>query len=163
MSNEWKHNTTYEDFVERLKKSQEAVYFMKDYFEKKNYEVEIPELVIAPTSVGCFSKYADNGDMFIKKNGNREKIEIKQSSYTFDFNNFPFKDEVIINSIAGYESKEPKPDIHIILSKDRKYAYAIRKEKFEKEKYKKKLYDKYKKADLLFYCVKKENVTIFDI
>jgi hypothetical protein len=160
---EFKHNTTYEDFVKRLKKSQESVIFMKNYFENKNYEVQVPELIIAPTSVGAFSKYADNGDMFIMKNGIKEKIEIKQSSKTFDLKNNPFGNSIIINSITGYDSKNPKPDIHIILSNDRKYGYAIRKDIFEKEKYKKKIYDKYKKSELFFYLVNKEFVTFFKI
>jgi hypothetical protein len=159
---EWKHNMGYEEFVERLKKSQDAVFFMKDYFESKNFEVEVPELVVAPTSVGSFSKYADNGDMFITKNGVREKVEIKQSSKKFDLNNWYF-DTIIINSIPGYDSKNPKPDIHIILSSDREYGYAIRKDVFEKEKFKKKIYDKFKKTELWFYLVKKEFVTFFKI
>jgi hypothetical protein len=163
MLEEFKNNMSYENFVERLKKSQESVIFMKKYFESKNYQVEVPELVIAPSSVGSFSKYADNGDMFITKNGVREKVEIKQSSKQFDLNTNPFGETIIINSIPGYDSKYPKPDIHIILSKDREYGYAIRKEVFEKEKFKKQLYDSYKKVELWFYLVKKEFVTFFKI
>jgi hypothetical protein len=160
---EHKHNMSYEDFVERLKKSQESVLFMKGYFESKNYEVEVPELIIAPNSVGAFSKYADNGDMFITKNGLKEKVEIKQSSKEFDLNSNPFGDTIIINSIPGYDSKNPKPDIHIILSKNKEYGFAIRKDIFEKEKFKKKIYDKYKKYELWFYLVNKEFVTFFKI
>lgn len=153
---------TYEQFKKRLIKSQEAVLFMQKYFEKKKFKVEVPELVIAPESVGAFSEWADNGDMFIEKNGVREKVEIKQSSRTFDLTNWMY-DTIIINSIPGYDSKNPKPDIHIILSKDRKYGYAIRKDVFEKHKYKEQIWDEPKGAYLWFYKVERKYVTFFKI
>lgn len=152
----------YNDFVQRLKKSQDAVMFMKTYFENKNYIVEVPELIIAPYSVGAYSEYSDNGDMFIIKNGVKEKIEIKQSSRIFNLTNWPYE-SVIVNSITGYNSKNPKPDIHIVLSKDRNYAYAVRKNIFEKEKYLKKIYDSYKKTELLFYLINKEFAIFFKL
>jgi len=153
---------TYEDFKKRLIKSQETVVFMQKYFEKKKFNVEVPELVIAPESVGAFSEYADNGDMFIEKNGIREKVEIKQSSRTFDLESWPYE-SVIVNSITGYDSKDPKPDIHIILSKDRKYGYAVRKEVVEEHKYLKQVYDQYKQVPLWFYFVDKQYATFFKI
>jgi hypothetical protein len=161
MSN-FSNNMSYNDFVKRLKKSQESVIFMKQYFENKDYIVEIPELIIAPHSVGAYSEYSDNGDMFITKNSIKEKVEIKQSSRTFNLTNWPYE-SVIINSITGYNSKNPKPDIHIVLSKDRNYAYAIRKNTFEKNMFLKKIYDSYKKAELLFYLVNKEFATFFKL
>lgn len=156
------NNMSYNDFVIRLKKSQESVIFMKKYFENKGYFVEVPELIIAPYSVGAYSEYSDNGDMFITKNLIKQKVEIKQSSRVFNLTNWPYE-SVIINSITGYNSKNPKPDIHIVLSKDRIYAYAIRKDTFEKNKYLKKIYDSYKKTELLFYLVNKEFATFFKI
>ena len=153
---------THKQFKRRLIKSQDAVLFMQKYFEKKKFKVEVPELIIAPNTVGAFSEYSDNGDMFIEKNGIKEKVEIKQSSRTFDLTNWKF-DKIIINSVPGYDSKKPIPDIHIILSKDRKYAFAIRKDICEKHKYKEQVLDKIKDAYLWFYKVDRQYVTFFKI
>jgi hypothetical protein len=135
---------------------------MKDWFEKKGFEVEVPELKIAPTSVGAFSDYADNGDMKIRKDGKEYIVEIKQSSYDFDINTFPFEN-AIVNSYTGYESKNPKPDIHVIISKNKKYAYAIAKSVFDQNKQLKEIYDKYKERTLKFYTVSKNLLKIFEI
>lgn len=149
----------YEQFVDRLKESQKTVEAVGDYFRSRGYIVEIPKLVIAPHSVGSFSKYADNGDLFIIKNDKKYKIEVKH--ITRDLKDWQYS-EMIVNSFPGYESKNPKPDYHIIVSQDMDMAAII--DKGSRPYWKlKKLYDSYKKQDLLFYTIPIHLVKFFNI
>lgn len=149
----------YEQFKERLIKSQEAVRLFKDYFEKHGYEVNMPDLVIAPHAVGAFSKYADKGDLFITKNGETLTIEIKHSGISFNLTNWPFKN-MIVNSYTGYNSKDI--NVHIILSKDKTHFASIREDTFDKWVLERK-YDKYKEMDLLFYFIDTKYVKFFKL
>jgi len=59
---------THEQFVKRLKESQKAVYFLRDYIESKGLKTHVPELRIAPNQ----QVRADSSDeidlMFYRKN-----------------------------------------------------------------------------------------------
>ena len=151
----------YEQFKERLIKSQEAVELFKEYFEKHGYDAYMPDLVIAPHTVGAFSKYADKGDLFITKDGETLIIEIKHSGITFNLTNWPYK-TMIVNSYTGYNSKDPKPNVHIILSKDKSHFASIRDKTNDKWVLERK-FDKYKQKDLLFYSVDIEYVKFFKL
>lgn len=151
----------YEQFKERLIKSQEAVVLLKEYFEKHGYDVEMPNLVIAPHAVGAFSKYADQGDLFITKDNERLIIEIKHSGVDFDLTNWPYQ-SMIVNSFTGYNSKKDKPNVHIILSKDRTHFASIRDKTFEHWQLKR-TYDRYKKDNLLFYFIDTKFVKFFKL
>jgi hypothetical protein len=150
-----------EVFKKRLIKSQEAVLLVRDYFLSRGYEVEVPELVIAPTNVGAFSEYADKGDLFVEKDGKRFIIEVKHVSTNFTDKHFPYK-TTIVNSYTGYNSKEPKPDFHFILSSNKEYAFYVDKETFKLCELKR-IYDKYKKADLLFYVLDIDKAKFFKL
>jgi hypothetical protein len=148
------------NFKKALLKSQEAVVFMGDFFKSKVYEVDIPELVIAPYIVGAFSEYADQGDMFLRKDGEEIKLEIKNINTPFT-TTWPYKD-VIVNSYPGYQSKIVKPDVHIILNKDKTHYISIRNETFDKWELRR-TFDRVKQKDLLFYYVDKKYINFFKI
>lgn len=148
------------NFKEVLLKSQEAVYFMQEYLLCKGYEVYVPDLVIAPYNVGAFSKYADQGDMFVKKNGIETKLEIKHINTDFT-DQWPYKD-IIVNSYPGYESKFIKPDVHILLNKNKTHYLSIRKETFPHWELRR-TFDRVKQKDLLFYFVGKEHAKFFKL
>jgi hypothetical protein len=148
------------NFKAALLKSQEAVHLMGDFFQSKGYEVHVPELVIAPHNVGAFSKYADQGDMFIKKDGVETKVEIKNITTQFE-DTWPYKD-IIVNSYTGYESKVIKPDVHIILNRNKTHYISIRNETFPHWQLRR-TFDRIKKADLLFYYVDKSYANFFKI
>jgi hypothetical protein len=148
------------NFKEVLLKSQEAVYYMRDYFEHLGYEVYVPELVIAPYNVGAFSEYADQGDMFVKKDGIETKLEIKNITTPFT-TEWPYKD-IIVNSYPGYESKIIKPDVHILLNKDMTHYLSIRKESRPHWELRR-TFDRIKKKDLLFYFVDKSHAKFYTI
>ena len=148
------------NFKEVLLKSQEAVYFMRDFFIKHGFEVHVPELVIAPYNAGAFSKYADQGDMFVRKNGVETKLEIKHINTHFT-NEWPYKD-IIVNSYPGYESKIIKPDVHILLNKNKTHYLSIRKESFPHWELRR-TFDRVKQKDLLFYFVDKQHANFFKI
>ena len=154
-------NEENEIFKKRLIKSQEAVMLFKDYFINRGYQVEVPELVIAPTNVGAFSKYADKGDLFVEKDGKKLIIEVKHVSTKFTDTHYPYN-TAIVNSYTGYNSKEPKPDFHFILSVDMLYAFYVDKETFKLCELKN-IYDKYKQAELKFYVIDINKVKFFKI
>jgi hypothetical protein len=150
----------YEQFKERLIKSQEAVMLVAKYFEDHGYDVKVPKLVIAPHAVGAFSKYADNGDLFVSKGTRNLIVEVKHVSVKFEYA-WPYH-TMIVNSYTGYNSKEPKPDLHIILNRDSTHFASIRKETYEHWVLKR-IYDKYKEADLLFYTIKADKAKFFKL
>ena len=148
------------DFKKVLLKSQEAVEFMGEFFTSKGYNVHIPELVIAPYNVGAFSKYADQGDMFLEKDGVETKVEIKHINTDFT-TEWPYKN-IIVNSYTGYNSKQIKPDVHILLNKDKTYYLSIRNETFPTWELRR-IYDKVKQKELLFYFADKSCANFFKI
>jgi len=145
---------TYETFVQRLKASQVAVNFVAEYYKGLGYMVNVPELVIAPHTVGAFSQYADQGDLMIKKDNMSLTVEVKHSGKVFNNWTMP---EMIVNSYTGWHSKKVKPDLHFIVAKDFGSA-AIIDSKTSDQWELKRVYDSYKKENLLFYFVKKELV-----
>jgi hypothetical protein len=153
-------NTEY-NFKRSLLKSQEAVEFMGNVFKQKGFDIRIPELVIAPYNVGAFSEYADQGDMFISKNGKEWMIEVKHVSMDFTPTTYKYR-TLIVNSYTGYNSKIYKPDVHIILNKDRTYYISVR-EQTSSTWVLRRVYDKIKKDNLLFYFVDIDNVEFFKI
>lgn len=148
------------NFKKVLLKSQQAVEFMGDFFTSKGYNVYIPKLVIAPYNVGAFSKYADQGDMFIEKDGVETKVEIKHINTDFT-TEWPYKN-IIVNSYTGYNSKHIKPDVHILLNRNKTHYLSIRNETFPTWELKR-VYDKVKKKELLFYFANKNCANFFKI
>ena len=153
-------NTEY-NFKRSLLKSQEAVEFMGNVFKQKGFDIRIPDLVIAPYNVGAFSEFADQGDMFISKDGKEWMIEVKHVSMDFTPTTYKYR-TLIVNSYTGYNSKIHKPDVHIILNKDRTYYISVREETSSKWVLRR-VYDKIKKDNLLFYFVDIDNVEFFKI
>lgn len=138
----------YEQFVERLKKSQQAVEFVADYYRSLGYVVEVPELVIAPHSVGAFSKYADNGDLVVMHRSMEcFTVEVKHSGRNFENWQYP---EMIVNSYTGWHSKDPKPLIHFIVAQNYEKAAWIESSTFDQWQLRS-VYDRYKGKELLFY------------
>ena len=148
------------NFKRVLLKSQEAVEFMGNFFTKKGYNVHIPELIIAPYNVGAFSEYADQGDMFLEKDGIETKVEIKHINTDFEYE-WPYKD-IIVNSFTGYNSKIIKPDVHILLNRNKTHYLSIRNETFPTWELRR-VYDKVKQQKLLFYFAKKSKAKFFKI
>lgn len=140
---------TYEQFKDRLTESQKAVLFLKDYIESKGLKTHVPELVITP-NIQDRGDYSDDVDLvFFRKSGEEVRVEVKQ--FTIDFTDKHFRyNEIIVNSINGYNSKSIKPDLHIILSKGRKYAAIVDNENRDKW-YLKKVFDRVKKTHLQFF------------
>jgi hypothetical protein len=147
---------SHKQFVKRLCESQEAVLFVKKYIESKGHKVYVPKLKITP-DVESKDEYSDEVDLiFYRKNGKTVRVEIKQ--FTINFTDTEFKyPEIIVNSYLGYSNKKIKPDIHIILSKNRKYVAIISLATQNKWNLKK-AYDRVKKRRLYFYFLKKEYV-----
>jgi len=148
------------NFKEVLLKSQDAVHYMRDYFQSLGYEVYVPDLVIAPHNVGAFSKYADQGDMFVKMDGIETKLEIKHINTRFT-DSWPYKD-IIVNSYTGYESKIIKPDVHILLNKYKTHYISIRKDSRPHWELGR-TFDRVKQKDLLFYFVDKTHANFYTI
>lgn len=147
---------THEQFVKRLKESQKAVYFLRDYIEAKGFKTYVPELRIAPNQE-VRADYSDEIDLiFYRKNGDEVRVEVKQLSNYFNETNWKYN-SIIVNSITGYNSKEIKPDVHVCLSKCREFAAVIDNSNLDKW-YLKTVYDRVKKRDLKFYFLNKKYV-----
>ena len=147
---------TYNQFVDRLNESQKTVLFLKEYIESKGLKAYAPELKITPDAKSR-KEYSDEVDLiFWRENNTEVRVEVKQFSIDFTDKEFRYN-EIIVNSITGYKSKIIKPDLHIIISKNRKYAAVIDNSNFDKWKLKK-VFDKVKRKHLYFYFLKKEYI-----
>jgi len=147
---------TYVEFKDRLKESQNAVLFLKEYIESKGLKTHVPDLFITP-NIEDRGDYSDDVDLiFFRKNGDEVRVEVKQKTINFTDKDFIYK-EIIVNSITGYNSKLIKPDLHILLSKDRKYAAVIDNNNRDKW-YLKKVFDRVKKTYLQFFFLETKYV-----
>ena len=146
---------TYEEFVNRLNESQKTVLFLKEYIESKGLKAHAPELKITPDAKSR-KDYSDEVDLIFWRNEKPTRVEVKQFSINFTDKQFRYK-EIIVNSLPGYDSKKIKPDLHIILSKDRKYAAVIDNSNIDRWVLKK-AFDKVKKKDLYFYFLDKKYI-----
>lgn len=152
---------TYEEFVNRLNESQKTVLFLKEYIESKGLRAYAPELVVTPNAESR-GDYSDEVDLvFWRKNGNEVRVEVKQFSIDFTTKNFRYN-EIIVNSLPGYETKKIKPDLHIILSKNKEYAAVIDNSNIDKWELRQ-AFDKVKKRDLYFYFLKKEYINFIQL
>jgi len=148
---EFKLGLTQDQFVTRLKKSQDAVFFIANYILAKGYKVYVPKLRIAPDQESR-EQYSDEIDLiFYRENELEVRVEVKQLNINFTDIFFPYE-RLIVNSITGYKTKKIKPDLHILLSKNRLYAAIIDKNTFNKC-YLKQIFDKIKFQYLWFYCI----------
>jgi hypothetical protein len=86
-------------FLERLRKSSDAVEAVACWLERNGFQVEVPQLRYAPTAAE-HEKYSDNGDIIIIGGGKPtdigKRVEVKQITPPFTGpHDWPFKEAFV--------------------------------------------------------------------
>jgi hypothetical protein len=98
-----------EEFVKRLKNSNKVVFIIAQWLHAKNYDVKIP----ANRESG-----PDEGDIFISKNGETKRVEVKGRNVHFTSNSdWPYPDMLVSNESAVDRAVDEKPT-YIIVNKN---------------------------------------------
>lgn len=116
-----------ERFAKRLKESQPAVDFAKEYLERNGYEVVKPEDKGVTPSYEDRMKYVDNGDLYCKKGDTDEwcRVEVKHQSREFTCKeDWPFKNMFVLAKHA-LDRANPKPSFYLNFNKSLTHVAKI--------------------------------------
>jgi hypothetical protein len=106
---------THEWFLQRLKESSTAVFCIARWLYSKGWSVTIPATKYAPHGVDVMD-YVDNGDLYIQRDGEQERIDIKHLSTDFTCaNDWPY-DVAIVSSKYPVERADPQPKAYIFVN-----------------------------------------------
>lgn len=96
---------------------------MARWLWSQGYTVSIPKMDIAPEH-DQWREYKDNGDLFITKNGYKQRVEVKGLKVTFmGKRDWPYPD-FIVCAKHSFDNAKPKPAYYIIVSADKR-ALAV--------------------------------------
>jgi len=111
------------EFLQHLKDSEKAVWFIAHWLWKKGHNVQINKTTYANTHQE-WEKHADTGDLYIKGFG---RIEVKQVGICFsNAGNWKFGDKFIVCQKHSWDRSDPKPYAYIILSKCNDYVAIVK-------------------------------------
>ena len=120
--------TQHQRFQQRLRGSWPALFTAAQWLWSKGYDLEIPALRCAPTAAE-HELYADSGDVFATRDGERKRFEI--TGLTVNFTgaaDWPseFYGQAIVDRVHRFEvTKSAPPYAYIKVSKDLRYAAII--------------------------------------
>lgn len=114
----------HQKFLDRLTNSADAVFVVARYLHNKGFTVEISGLKKAPTA-SQHKQFVDDGDIYIIKNGQRERVEVKGISKQFTGeDDYPF-DQIMISSENTVNRIKDKVSYWVIVSSDKNYMAII--------------------------------------
>ena len=112
-------------FLSHLDTSTTAVFTAALYFYEKGLDVRIGGLRKCD-SYSNYMNFVDDGDMFIYRNGEKYRIEVKNLSAQFTCaEDWPFKDFMVCAKNA-YDYATPKPYAYMIFNKDRTHMAIVK-------------------------------------
>jgi hypothetical protein len=105
------------NFIDDLLASQKAVWIAAQLLVDCGETIMMRPLSIRP-DIKDMSKYADQGDIFILREGGWRAVEVKHRTLEFTGkDDYPFP-TVIVNNRHIWDRADPKPFAHIIFNKD---------------------------------------------
>lgn len=112
-------------FLSHLDASTAAVFTAALYFYEKGLDVRIGGLRKCD-SYSNYMNFVDDGDMFIYRNGEKYRIEVKNLSAEFTSReDWPFKDFMVCAKKA-YDHATPKPYAYLIFNKSRTHMAVVK-------------------------------------
>ena len=112
----------FDRYKEHLAQSSEGVQKVGKWLREKGYEVQIPELRIAP-SLAKYDDFVDDGDIFLNV-----KVEVKRRSFHFTCaKDFPYKEGSIVCAKKRFDKCFPQPFAIIHLNKKMTHCAIIMK------------------------------------
>lgn len=112
-------------FQKSLIKSHNAVVLVAEWFKANGYEVNIEPLRVSPTFEER-QEYSDQGDLYVKMDGQWERIEVKNPKCDFThLGNFPFRNRLFICQTRAWDRAEPKPHRFYIVNRARTHAAVV--------------------------------------
>jgi len=112
-------------FLSHLDNSTAGVFTAALYFYEKGLDVRIGGLRKCD-SYKNYMNFVDDGDMFIYRNGEKYRIEVKNLSAEFTCKeDWPFKD-FIVCAKKSYDHATPKPYAYLILNKNRTHMAVVK-------------------------------------
>lgn len=118
--------TAFASAIERSKPSIEAV---AGYLRRNGFEVQIPEIIVRD-KIENRRKYADNGDLFYWRKGDKKRLRVEvkhQESYTKPFTgyaDFPYND-VLVGRQHLVDRYFDLVHRYIMVSSDHRYGAVI--------------------------------------
>ena len=110
----------HEKFLSHLERSNEAVWFVAQWLNKKGYSVNIPPSTKAETHKE-WRKHKDNGDIFIS-----QRVEVKHLSAEFTSrDNWPFQNKFIVCAKHSFDNATPKPFAYIVVNASKTAAGVV--------------------------------------
>jgi hypothetical protein len=138
-------------FVADLLESADYVWIVAKWMSQLGYDVRIPATKIRPSATEM-AKYADNGDLFITKNGAEKRIEVKRRPdlHFQEPKDFPYP-TIIVDAAHCFDNAVPKPDTYVILNSKATHAITISVASTRNLWQLTQKYDRFKKRNRLFY------------
>lgn len=119
--------TNHSRFIDHLDKSSAGVFTIAYYLYLKGLDVRIGGLR-KRKSHESYKDFQDHGDLFVYKNSNKYRIEVKNLSCDFTCaEDWKFKDFIVCAS-HSYDFADQKPYAYFILNKDRTHVAIVNSE-----------------------------------
>jgi hypothetical protein len=113
-------------FLKHLKESQSDVRLVADWFKHYGWDAQVCESTEAPT-YSEWQDHADDGDIYIHRNGKQYRVEVKHLSANFtNANDWPFGKHFIICAKHAWDNADPKPHLYIYLNKDKTHFAVVK-------------------------------------
>lgn len=113
-------------FLNHLNASIEPVFRVAQWLCSKGHDIYIPGLKRA-SHPNQWQQFADSGDLFLVRDGNLLRLEVKRLGVNFTGpNDWPFGNRFIVCAKHSFDRADPAPHAYIILSKDMHYAAVSR-------------------------------------
>jgi hypothetical protein len=158
-------------FHRNIDNSQPAVFVMAAWFSALGYEVTIPPTTKAPTH-SQWKKHADNGDIFISKNGMSKKTRIEVKHLTLNaahgnktFTNkddWPFPDYMVCAQHA-FDMAREKPHSIFALNPEKTHAGVVYGKDHANWWTVKRVDSRYNNMEQSFYTTAPDLVTFIDL
>jgi len=108
----------HQNFQDILKESERAVLRVAEHYIHRGFEVEVPELKVAPT-VDVRKQYSDQGDLFVRgPDGLRRRIEVKGLGYQWTCKEDWPHHRYAVCSKKSWDRADPKPHQYVSLALD---------------------------------------------
>jgi len=113
-------------FLNNLDNSSEAVFISAFYLHKKGLDVKINAMKKAE-SHQYWKTHKDDGDMYVYKNDEEYRVEVKGLSADFTCaENWPFGAKFLVCAKHSYDQADIKPYAYMLLNKERTHMAIVR-------------------------------------
>jgi hypothetical protein len=120
-------NERHDRFIKRLDASRPSMFRVAEWLHKKGWSINIPAIRYKPMGENPMD-YVDDGDLFIERNGQVDRIDVKHSGIEFtDAASWPIKyhGQMIVSNKAAVDRANGDSLAYIIVSKSMNHMAII--------------------------------------